>query len=185
MKSSKNKWLDCWRERYAYVIPTVITLVYILSSIYLSVDLTKSDHLPEALAGIVTATSILTGLLSALLGIIVQNKDSSQGIKFFFDNTDKGRFVLLLKYSVLSGFACIFLSCVLFFSDVLGTMVTQIMSFLWLWILLYYLASTYRFVNIFVSLLIKQKQPDEKEERAKGQEIDESELKKRIRENRK
>ena len=185
MKGSRGKWLDCWRERYAYVIPTAVTLIYALALVYLGLDLTKSDHMSEALTGIVTAVSILTGLLSALLGIIVQSKDSSQGIKFFFDNIDKEEFAILLKHSVLSGFACIFLSCMLFFSDVLGTLITQIFLLVWLWILLYYLASTYRFVNIFISLLIKQKRSNGKEARDSSPKVDEADLKRRIDKNRK
>lgn len=177
---NKESWLDAWRECYVYVIPTLVLLAYLVAFFLYGFDLTKSIYLVDALSGIVTAIAIMTGLLSALLGAVVQAKESSRGIKFFFCRINKEKFVSLLKRSVLSGFTSIFLSCMLFFADILGAMASNVIAFVWIWSLMHYLATTYRFSNIFVALLVTDKKEIELEEAKEPPGIDEDALKKRI-----
>lgn len=184
MKKSEM-WLDAWRERYAYAIPTIIVFIYLLSYYWSGINLIESEYLVDALSGIITAVSILTGLLSALLGAVVQSKESSKGINFFFTNINKAKFVSVLKKSVFSGFASIFFSCLLFFSDIFGVTVSEIICIGWMWLLLYCLASTYRFANIFVALLVTDKEDLVVKEATGISQIDEQALKKRISQNKK
>lgn len=163
MKTKPDVLLTLWREKYSYAIPTIITAVYVNFYFIGGISFLNGVNIPDALTAIITAISILTGFIAALIGLVIQIRDSSETIKYFFEVADGEHFVKQIKKSILSGFLGIFISCLLYFEDSLGEIAFYI-SAIWMWVLFYYLSSTYRFISIFIGLLLKEKKKAGKEE---------------------
>lgn len=174
-----DRALDWWREKYSFYIPTTVSLLYLLVYACLNVEISDSSNLPDALIGIITAVSIMTGLLSTLFGSIVQKRGKDDAVDYFFKNVDRIKLVQTLRNCVFSGFLSILLSCAMFFEDTVSNRV--IFAFAtagWMWVLIRYFALSYRFSSVFISLILAEKKPMDKK-KAVGR-VDDDELKKKI-----
>lgn len=159
---------DRWNNTYCILIPSVVAYVYYRAYSKHSLDMMNSDYFITLLEAILTAVTILTGFMAALLGAIVQGRDTSPTIIRFFEYIgDEGelRFIRQLRHSILGGLLLIFLTGFLFLSDVFTENILYCIL-IWIWLLVYFGASTYRFIAIFLSLLLKKSKPMEQKMRS-------------------
>jgi hypothetical protein len=161
--TKKDRILDFWRSIYCWVIPTLVCIIYV--AIYLLTQikynkwytLFESANLNNSLEAIITFISIVITFFGVLLPVLISVKDTSEMIKWFFEVADKEYFINSMKKVFLSGFATIFVSCLLFFYDVFAKWFSFAVSIGLIWMLLYFIASSYRFISILLSLLFKNK----------------------------
>lgn len=158
------KVLNVWRNIYCWIIPTSICLIYAV--IYLLIkmrlldwyNLFDSSNVNNVLEAIVTFISIVISILGVLLPLIISTKDSSEMIKWFFSVIDKQYFITSVRRIFLSGLLAVFVSCVLFFHDIFYENFNFLLSLTLIWLVLYFLTSSYRFISIFLRLLITEKE---------------------------
>ncbi|MBW7636524.1 hypothetical protein K1I48_24215 [Bacillus licheniformis] len=131
----------------------------IISGIFLSLFyLFKIDHhlnnFDKVLEGATNFSSILLGFLGALLGILLSIKDS-EIVKTIF--SQKG--TLWLKYyfyeSFVTGLSVVILSSIMhiFIDD--KTAIAKILFYIWFFCVVFFIFSTYRIVNILMTVFFK------------------------------
>lgn len=178
---------DFWYNWYCRIIPTVLTISIGIIAYTQKTDFTGAKSFIDLLTAVLTGVTILTGFMASLLGLVIQSRETSPTIKRFFEiaqNKGEKTFITLLKKSVLSGFIVLLLSCILFLHDKLPCGKQEILL-LWVWMTIYFGTSTYRFISLFLSMLLTSVTPYEKQSVNKMSDERSEELKRRIMEKQK
>jgi len=189
--SLKEKYIDIWRSIYAYAIPTIVCIIYIiiymltLKEVLNYAFITDSKYFTSMLESIITFVSLILGVFGFLLPILITSKDSDAMIKCFINSIDKRAFSFNLKMVIVSGFTTVFLSCMLFFFDVYDEWFKTGMILIWIWFLFYFMSNAYRFISLLISLFLKEKKRLGKETKNRMSEEEEKELKEQIKRNNK
>lgn len=161
--SLKERVLDQWRGCYFIVIPTFFCLVYIILLILIQKGILQykyfweSESFNSALESIITFVSIILSFFGVLLPILIQGKENSETIKFFFSVVDKRYFLNRVKVMIISGFGTITCTCLLFFSDIFYNLVCSILSSACIWIFFYFISSSYRFISLLLMMFVTEK----------------------------
>lgn len=167
MYSIKEIILCFWRSWYVYIMPTLALLLYaIFLSDYSSLIL-QSEYFNNVLGSIITFVSITISLFGVLITMLIGGKEKSPMICYFFDSIDGDAFSRCIKYNILSGLSVVLISTILYLTDV-NPYFTAFLSgllYVWFWLILSYMLSSYRFISIILSLLIKNVGPPTDEER--------------------
>mgnify|MGYP006903549414 CR=1 FL=1 len=169
MKNRKNKIIDIWRGIYSLVIPTVACIIY--WSIYMAVRgdilnysyITESENFTSMLEAIISFASLIIGVFGFLLPIFITSKKEFTLAKYFIDNIDKKAFSFNLRMIIVSGFIVVFISCILFLSDIFSEWFKQGIILLWIWWLFYFASNSYRFVSLIIRLFLEDKNEVKKE----------------------
>ena len=66
-------------------------------------------------------------------------------------------FAAKLKNIVAVGLVDIFITCILLLTDIMPPIVLNIMLIIWLWLLFFFMCSSYRFISLMISLLLTEK----------------------------
>lgn len=154
-----KKILQKWRRAYVYFLPSLLILPYI----YFKIDILQSTNFDGVLESIITFVSITMGLFGVLIANIIGTKERSKMLIYFFETANQKVFVNSLKYNIMVGLLVILISSILLMKDILGAY-SSIIVRVWIWVLLSYILSTYRFMGIMLSLLITTKKDDYKQE---------------------
>lgn len=150
----QQKVIDFWNRTYSYTIPIFVSVFFFTGSKVTesSFDLTTSDNFTGMLEGIITFISIAISIFGFLLPVLVSAKEEG-AVKTFLEIANRRVFLKGLKRIILSGFIAIFLSCVLYLYDIFSEDVVRVIESIWLGSLFFFMATTYRFVSIMLSLL--------------------------------
>lgn len=165
----RRKFIDIWRGCYSLVIPTGACFLYMIvyyltqTKILNFKYITDSQNFSAMLESTINFVSIIIGIFGFLLPILITSKNEFALIKYFTSNIDKKAFSFNLRMIIVSGLSTIFVSCMLFFFDIFSEWFKQIMILLWIWMLFYFMLSSYRFVSIFIRLFLEEKIEPQKE----------------------
>lgn len=187
---TKEKCIDIWRSVYAYVIPTTICVIYIIvymlttKNILNYAYITESKYFTLMLESIITFVSIILGVFGFLLPILISSKDKFAMIKYFIDSIDKKAFSFNLKMIIVSGFATVFFTCMLFFFDIYDEWFLTGMICTWIWLLFHFMSNAYRFISLLIRLFLEEKEKPEKKVKNMMDEDAEAVLKQQIRQSR-
>lgn len=176
------EWVeDFWYNWYSRIIPTIVAMVCGYAIYNRKIYFTTSAQFDDLLTAVLTGSTILTGFMAGLIGLVVQSRESS-AVKLFFEiSQEKGerRLIGTLKSSILSGFIVLFLSGILFVRDKLPCG-EQKLFLIWIWFVVYFGTSTYRLIALFVTMLFMQVKPTQKQSVNQMSEADSQELKNQL-----
>lgn len=154
-RNSKAVWI--WYANYQWIIPMLFTILITVVAYVLGVKPWSGEAYSDMLTALITVQSIIISVFGILIPSLVSIKDEKGGIKYFFENADVEEFVKRVKRTIISGVSDIFLICLLYAYDVLPIKVYVAVGVLCLYVLLYFLCGSYRYVSIMLKLLILKK----------------------------
>ena len=154
-RDSKAVWI--WYSNYQWIIPMIFTALITGVAYGLRVKPWLGEAYSDMLTALITVQSIIISVFGILIPSLVSVKDEEGLAGYFFKNADVEDFVKRVKRTVLSGILDIFLICVLYAYDVLPIKVYVVIEILCLFVLLYFLCGSYRYVSIMLKLLIVKK----------------------------
>lgn len=164
MKALKNKW----HQIYSYAIPSVIVFAYVVYIILIYKGnisgkcIQNSNEFSEMLKTVVTFMSIVLSVFGFLIPSFLNSKGSSLLIQFFLENADLEYFTKQLKNIVAVGLIEIFVTCCLLLSDIIPECILNIAIIVWLWMLLYFLCSAFRYIGIMIKMMMGDKKDSKK-----------------------
>ena len=153
-----------WKEIYSYIIPCVLVIgyiVYLIGSSYCKKELPliqDSKNFKSMLEALVTFMSIILSVFGFLIPSFLSSKGESNAIKYFMKYADMRLFSAKLKNVVAIGLVDTFFTCILFLEDIFSKTVANVLICIWLWFLLFFMCSSYRFISIMINLLLTEKQ---------------------------
>ncbi len=170
MKDWNNRIIDIWRSCYSIVIPSLVCVIYL--AIYLLTQrnilefqyITDSANFTSMLESIITFVSIIIGVFGFLLPILIASKDKFALVKYFIKSIDKKAFSFNLRMIIVSGFSVVFVTCMLFFFDIFSEWFMQVLILIWIWLLFYFMLSSYRFISLLIRLFLEEKQEPRKKQ---------------------
>lgn len=115
-----------------------------------------SRNLSSTLTAVITFVSIALSFIGLLLTTVVGIKRESSVARYFFDTVDKKAFVRVINKNAFTGVASALISIVLFFSDKTGAMANALVGGIWVFFLVYFILSTFRLLNLLVTLLVRE-----------------------------
>lgn len=152
-----------WKCIYSYVIPSlcvVLYIIYLLCIYHFKKEFRlpqESENFAEMLKTLVTFMSIILSVFGFLIPSFLSGKSDSSMIKYFLKNVDQKVFAVKLKNVVSSGLIDIFVTCLLLLNDIFATWVVNFLIAIWLWLLFYFLCSSYRFIGLIINLILIEK----------------------------
>lgn len=142
-----------WRKHYSIILSLAISGLYLVSSLLFGTDLSKGDNLADAMGGVITAISIVLSFFGVMLAIVIPAQTQTDSVKIFFDKVDKDALISAIQNSLASGFITLVLSFALYFTDVLAS-IAYFISVVWVFALIYLFCSCFRFISLFLSVLL-------------------------------
>lgn len=147
---NKTRFLYAWERSYPHIIAMVITIT--LTGI--SFNPIKSKQIDSLVEGIVTLDSIIIGFIGAIIPVILSMKNESKLVQYVFDRDKDGLFKKYISETIGYGLidACVSLS--IYTRDVIeNTCILKILDFLFIYLLLLFLLSTYRGMACMLKLI--------------------------------
>lgn len=137
--------------------PIVFSIIVALSIICCFNDFYKSKNFSDALTSCITIVSIFIGLYSAIMPIIFSMKNDNKLYKKVLENKLYKKYLI---YGAISGFVCIFISFLLYFNDLYNVKYTVIISWIWVFLLSYFISSNIRVAVVTVYMLLSVEEND-------------------------
>lgn len=145
-------------ESYSFLIPTAILIAYVM---YIVLGVCGKSELKwvgdstgfKDMCTLITQfSSIVLGVYGFFIPVIIGKRDSFTD--YFWRHINRNRFAKDVHHIILSGIASILLSVILTISDVVSKNIVIVLVGLLVWILIFYVCSTYRFLGIFIQLVV-------------------------------
>ena len=109
------------------------------------------------LEALVTFMSIILSVFGFLIPSFLSSKGDSDALKYFTKYADMKLFAAKLKNIVAVGLIDIFMTCILLLTDIVPPAALNILLVIWLWLLFFFMCSSYRFISLMISLLLAEK----------------------------
>lgn len=176
----RNKLKTYWLNSYAHIIPNILCIAYILyiilgvngKSIHLK-WIGSSKNFSEMCKALVDFSSIVLGIYGFLIPSVIGRKDKFN--ETFWEKIDKQQFSKDIQKLIISGIVTILLSTSLLLADVFSQKVCELLVGFLLWILLFFCCNSFRFIKVFISLIVEGQNDDTEKKKvqfsAKDQEI--------------
>ena len=148
-----------FRKYYTKIIPSIALVIYFIFMIIFYLCNNSITILHES-KGFETFCELIANFSTIILGIygflipIMIGKMDEKHIKKFWGIIDKAEFSQDIKDVILSGILTILCSSIFVVSDVFNEIVVCIIFGFLIWILLFYACSSYRFIGIFILLIM-------------------------------
>lgn len=152
-----------WKEIYSYIIPTLLTILYLIYILLIYKEkisgklIQESKYFHDMLEILVTFMSIILSVFGFLIPSFLSSKGESDTINYFLEYADMKLFAAKLKNVVAVGLVNIFVTSILLLTDIIPNNVINIVILFWLWMMFFFMCSSYRFISLMISLLMTQK----------------------------
>ncbi len=182
----QKRRVEYWPEVLTYLIPTVgmiLLIVYNIIELYAD-QLTmvqSSVGFEKMLETIVTFISIVLSVFGFLIPAFLSSRGSNLLIQYFLDSIDVHCFVRQLKNVVVVGLIDVLFTSMLLLKDIFSASIMNVLLPLWLWLVLYFMCVSYRFISILLSIMVEPKEKRRKEVINEAPKETVSNLKKNIR----
>lgn len=151
--------IDFWNKSYSWIIPcfTVLAVMFINHKYDFKMEEICGDEMfSDMLGAIITSMSIIISIFGFLMPSLISAKNDRM-VKYFIENADMNEFIKKIKSVIRSGMMGILFSIVLYMNENLLPYVRTTLLYIWLWTGLDFVCSSYRFISIIISLLLKEK----------------------------
>ena len=145
-------------ESYSYGIPTVVLVFYVMYIAFGVYGKAKwnwigdSDGFKDMCALITQFSSIVLGVYGFFIPVVMSKKDSFTD--YFWKHIDCDRFAKDVHKIILSGIIAVLISVFLTVSDIMSKPSVFVLVGILIWILIFYVCNTYRFLGIFIYLIV-------------------------------
>lgn len=159
----KEKIKYKWKDIYSYIIPTVLVALYVVYVALIvsgKIDakvIQESEKFDKMIEVLVTFMSIILSVFGFLIPSFLSGKGESETINYFLKLADMKLFATKLKNVVAFGLIDIFISSVLLLVDVIPDKALNLIIFIWLWVIFFFMCSSYRFISLMINLLLTDK----------------------------
>lgn len=151
-------WKDLW---YRFYVPAVSCLITFALSYGLKgpgiLSVVYSENMPGALEAVMTFCSILLGFMGVLLATFAGMKSESAVIRRFLETADPRDFLGVVKKELSSGLGTALVTISLYFpaqlERVFGGTAPKALFVLWLFLIVYFLLSTYRLLSLLLRMI--------------------------------
>lgn len=153
-----------WKKIYSHIIPSVLTLLYLIYLMYGAlkpckiVVIQSSEHFDKMLETLVTFMSIILSVFGFLIPSFLGSKGDSETLKYFMKYADMKVFAAKLKNVVAVGLIDIFITSTLLLSDIIPNGYLDFIILIWLWMIFFFMCSSYRFISLMIALLLVEKE---------------------------
>lgn len=160
----KEKIKYKWKEVYSYVIPSVIVAGYLGYIILIKkgkIDaalIQESLYFEKMLEALITFMSIILSVFGFLIPAFLGGKGDTKAINYFLKYADMTLFAAKLKNIVAVGLVDIFITSILFLTDIIPKITMNIVIIIWLWLVFHFMCNSYRFISIMINLLLIEKE---------------------------
>lgn len=145
------------RFNYVHLLPSFIIALLTAAALFFMGINSDIHNFDKVLDGAINFSSIVLGFLGALLGILLSIKDS-EIVKAIFRNNGKSLLKYYFNESFITGLLVVILSSIMHIvrkdkGD--PTLLADIMFYVWVTIVVFFIFSTYRIVNILMNVFFK------------------------------
>lgn len=135
------------------IVPIIISGIFLTLFYYFGID-HQLKNFDKVLEGATNFSSIILGFLGALLGILLSIKDS-EIVKTIFAEKGASWLKYYFSESFIVGLSVVIFSSVMqiFVED--KTIYAKILFYIWFFCVVYFICSTYRVVNILMTVFFK------------------------------
>ena len=148
--SLKDLWHN-WSVPILSLAGTSLSLFILKNNGILKIAYSKS--MSSALDAVMTFTSIILGFMGVLLTTFASMKGKSSIIQFFLASVNKRYFLKVVSKEISSGLGVALLTISLYFPSelvlIFNKNVIVCLFTIWLFLILFFLFSTYRLLNLF------------------------------------
>ena len=167
---------------FTYCIPSFFSLLYLIALFVcykkgIALDLyNKTEGFQDLCNSMVNFLTIILGIYGVIIPIVIGKMDEEYS-KRFWSLINKNQFEKDIKKIILLGLFSILLCAVLMLNDVLPIIINNIFITIVIWTFLYFIVSSYRFISIFLKLIIgNSRTPRQKHKLTKEQEETKSKI---------
>lgn len=152
-----------WIENFSYIIPSVCVVGYLILLILLHFEIISisliqdSECFVNLLESFVTFMSIVLSVFGFLIPSMISAKEKSDTMNYFFRYVDMRLFAKRLKNIVANGLVIIFITCILFLSDIFSTEICNTIILVWIWLVFYFMCCSYRYISVIINILLVEK----------------------------
>lgn len=139
---------------YQWIIPAIVTIIIAGIAMKLDIYPWEGEAYTDMLTALITFQSIIISVFGVLIPILITSKKEGTLAKYFFENADTGEFVKRIRRTIVSGILDILLLCALYSYDILPINIYIPIGITCLFVLLYFMCGSYRYINIMLRLLI-------------------------------
>lgn len=154
-----NVITDKWKKSYAWLIPFILLLVVLIANCITKFRMSEicgDESFSDMLGSIITSMSIIISIFGFLMPSLISAKNDKM-VKYFIENADMNEFTKKIKAVIRSGMVGIALSIVLYVNKKIFPIIQSILLYSLLVIGTNFACSSYRFISIIISLLLKEK----------------------------
>lgn len=151
--------MDFWRKSYSWFIPCFVTIVVIFVNHKYDFEILEicgNESFSDMLGAIITSISIMISIFGFLIPSLISAKNDKM-VKYFIENADMDEFVRKVKAVIRSGIVAILFSLILYINESLLPKILTVLLYSWLIVGINFVCSSYRFISIIISLLLKEK----------------------------
>lgn len=146
---------DVWILKYHVIIPIITTIVGIFLCWKYKIYLWNSEYYGEMLTAVITFLSIVISVFGVLIPTVFSSK--SELVEYFIDNIDTSYFVSSIKNVIISGISEVIAICMLYAYDVIPRNIYVSICIVSLFLLVYFLCGSYKYICIMLRLVLEEK----------------------------
>lgn len=161
MKKKISKIKEIWYSYYQCIIPLICTIGISVIAFKFKIYPWTGTAYVDMLTALITFQSIIISVFGVLIPALITSREEKGLVNFFYENADTDEFVKRVKKTIGSGVVDILLVCMLYAYDILPIKIYVIMGMICVFVLLYFLCSSYRYIGILLKLLMTNKKPYE------------------------
>jgi len=163
---SKVKMKNIWTKYYSIIISIIALLMYLLYIYKVNGKaswkwIVDSEGFGEMCKAIAQFSSIVLGIYGFFIPVVMGKKDRFS--EYFWNNINRIAFAKDVRKIIISGIFTILISSILLINDVLPNIILIILIGLMIFCLTYYSCCTYRFLNIFINIIIGRRGESEQD----------------------
>lgn len=157
MKRIGKKISEYWELYYHIFIPIFMTVLGTLVCWKKKVYLWNSNKYFDMLGAVITFLSIVISIFGILIPTVFTNK--TKLVNFFVKNADTAYLVKDIKRVMVSGISNIIMICLLYLQDIFSQKFYGMICILGLFLFLYFLCGSYKYLSLLLRLVIETKEP--------------------------
>lgn len=150
-----------WMSLYPFILPIVAVFVMKTLETKYCFFIEMSKDFSNLLSIIATFISVVIGLLGVLLTCLLSIRDSSDMIKYFFEEGQGEAFQKGIRTCIRTGLFSLVVTCILILQDILPVQIFSLVKDIWVIAVVYFSAMIYRFISILLNLVMNNEKSEE------------------------
>lgn len=148
---------DAWILKYHVIIPIIVAGVGIFACWKYKIYLWDSKYYGDMLTAVITFLSIVISVFGVLIPTVFSSK--SKLVVYFINNIDRRYFISSIKNVIISGISEVIIICMLYAYDVIPSNVYTIICSVSLFLLMYFLCGSYKYISLMLRLVLEENEP--------------------------